>query len=93
MTKDNSYSIKEFIEEKFTDVNDTLQRIESQTLKTNGRVTSLEKTRTQVWTAILVLIFIGGTVIGLAVMAINDKIKDGITNALSVYEKTIEYED
>ena len=38
------------------------------------------------WTAITILTLVGGTLIALSVMAINSKIKEGISEALSVYE-------
>lgn len=69
-----SDTIKEFRE----DIKETLTRIENQTTKTNGRVGSLESSRTQIWTAIIVFIFLGGVIITLAIMAIDSKIKDGV---------------
>ncbi len=85
MTEEN-YTIKEMISEFRDDVTRSLTRIETQTIKTNGRVTSLEKTRTQVWTSITILLFLGSTIIYLSIRAIDTKIKDGISQALSTYE-------
>lgn len=42
MTSEAPYQNRE-IDEKFTDIKDTLGRIEEQTSKTNGRVTRLER--------------------------------------------------
>ena len=61
----------------------TLDEIKVQTTKTNGRVNSLETTRVQVWTAITILLFLGGVIITLSLMAIDTKIKDGIQQALA----------
>lgn len=41
--------------------------------------------KVRVWTAIGLLIFFGGTIITLSIMAINTKIKDGIISALEEY--------
>ncbi len=49
---------------------------------------SIDKTR--LWSSIGVLVFLGGTIITLAIMAINSKIKDGINEALSQYEVTVD---
>ncbi len=64
---------------------ENLREIRNQTTKTNGRVTSLEGSRIQVWTAIAVLLVLGGTIIYLSIMAIDNKIDQGISKALSVY--------
>lgn len=85
MTEDiiivEQYSIKEIIEGKFNEVHEHLNKIEVQTTKTNGRVSSLEKSRVQVWTAIAVLLVLGSGIIGLAVSAIDSKIDRGIQAA------------
>jgi lipid II:glycine glycyltransferase (peptidoglycan interpeptide bridge formation enzyme) len=41
--------------------------------------------KARVWIAIAILMALGGTIIALSIMAINSKIKDGITQALSQY--------
>lgn len=92
MTPDrrSDYSNRE-LDHFFTDVRGTLNRIEEQTTKTNGRVDSLEKTRIQVWSSMAVLLLVGGAIITLSVMAINSKIKEGIQEVLATYE--ISYEE
>ncbi len=51
-----------------------LDDIKTQTIKTNGRVNSLEGSRIQIWTAISMLLFLGGTIIYLSIMAIDSKL-------------------
>lgn len=89
---ENTYSIKEVIEANFKEMREHLTRIETQTVKTNGRVNSLESSRTQIWTSISILVFLGGTIITLAIMAIDSKIEKGITRALQNNVSKVEYE-
>lgn len=84
----NSYSIKEFITEKFNEVNEALTRIETQAIKTNGRVTGLERHKSYLWGAFSMLTLLGATIIFLAVQAIDYKIKNGIRDELASYEVT-----
>lgn len=80
-----NYSKREldhFIGELHADI----KKILEQTTKTNGRVNGLEETRTKMWTAISVLTVLGGTIIGLSIMAIQSKIDKGIEQALARYE-------
>lgn len=79
---DDSYTIKEVMELNFNELKQHLIDIKTQTTKTNGRVNSLEKSRVQVWTAIGVLTMLGGAIIYLSVMAIDNKIQRGIETAL-----------
>lgn len=83
---EDRYSIKEVIEQRFDEMGAHLVEIKSQTTKTNGRVSSLESSRVQIWTSISVLIALGGAIIFLSIQAIDSKIKDGIETALSSYE-------
>lgn len=69
-----------------------LSDIKGQTIKTNGRVTSLEGTRIQMWTAISVLLILGGTIITLAINSINYKIERAVSKALTDNVKEINYE-
>lgn len=96
---DDSYSLKEVIEEKFDDIDkkitanhngvfEYLRRIETQTTKTNGRVNSLEMSRAQMWGAIAVLTLLGGVIITLAINAIDSKIDSKINSALQSYDKS-----
>lgn len=83
MEKDLTYTIKEMIAEFRRDTTESLHRIEAQTVKTNGRVSSLESSRTQIWTAIAVVIFLGGVIISLSIMAIDAKIAKNIKEVLA----------
>jgi hypothetical protein len=77
------YTIKEIIEQRFDEMGAHLTEIKTQVVKTNGRVNSLEHSRTQIWTAIALLLFLGGTIIFLAVEAIEEKIRKGIEQSLT----------
>ncbi len=91
MAKDDTYSIKEMIAEFREDTSKSLHRIETQTVKTNGRVTSLEKSRIQMWTAVSIILLLGGTIVTLVIMAIDGKIQKAITQALKDNVTQIEY--
>lgn len=87
MKKDLAYTIKEVLEQRFDEMGEHLQEIKVQTTKTNGRVWSLERSRIQVWTAIAVLTLLGGTLIALSIMAIDNKIKNTIADTFLQYEQ------
>lgn len=53
---------------------------------TSDTMKSYSNDKLKVWTAMGLLLLLGGTIIGLSVMAINSKIKEGIHEALSAYE-------
>jgi len=55
---DAPYSNRE-IDSHFLEIKETLERIEKQTIKTNGRVSSLEEWRSYVVGAVAVLVLIG----------------------------------
>ena len=74
------------VSEKFDGVHKRLDKIEIQTTKINGKVGSLERSRSQLWGSIGMLVLLGGTVITLAIMVIDSKIKESITNAFANYE-------
>jgi len=93
------FSMKEMLQKYFDEAKESrlemrndIKEIKLQTQLTNGRVNGLENTRTQLWTAITVLIFLGGAIITLSIMAIDAKIQDAITTALESKIKSIEYE-
>lgn len=52
------YSIKEIVERNFAEHAKTLQRIEEQVIRTNGRVLSLEKFKAQAKGAIAVIVVV-----------------------------------
>jgi hypothetical protein len=89
---DNSYTMKEVVEHYLKDMKSDIKEIKEQTTKTNGRVTSLEHTRSWMWGAIAVLTLLGSTIITLTVMAIDSKIEKGIQQALLNNVSKIEYE-
>jgi hypothetical protein len=81
---EDTYSIKDIIEEFRRDTKESLDRIERQTTKTNGRVNSLENHRAYLWGAYTLLVLLGGTIVYLSVSAIDNKIANGIREALEV---------
>jgi len=85
MKKDLSYTIKETMEQRFDEVNSHLMEIKAQTVKTNGRVGSLESHRAYLWGAYTVLTLLGALIIHQSVTAIDHKIQAGIREALSGY--------
>ncbi len=88
----NTYTLKEVMESNFAEMRTHLQDIKIQTTRTNGRVMSLEKSRIQIWTSMSILVVLGGTIITLAIMAIDSKIEKGIAKALADNVSKIEYE-
>jgi hypothetical protein len=46
--------------------------------------------KTRLWTSVAVMLFLGGAIITLAIMAIDAKIQDGLHRALSEYEVQIQ---
>lgn len=80
------------ISEFRSDMKDSLERIEQQTTKTNGRVNSLENHRSYLWGAWFAVVFLGGTIIALSIMAIETKIAQGIEIALQEHVERIIYE-
>lgn len=86
MDQNNPYTLKDIIEEFRRDTKDSLDRIEVQTTKTNGRVSSLENHRAYLWGAYSILTLLGGLIAFLLVNAIDNKIKNGVETALSEYE-------
>jgi hypothetical protein len=57
--------------------------IENTTKIASDTANNYKTDKTRIWSAVGVLLFLGGTIITLAIMAINSKIKEGIDNALS----------
>lgn len=93
------FSMKEMLQKYFDEAKEhrlemrnDIKEIKIQTQLTNGRVNGLENTRTQIWTAIAVLIFLGGAIITLSIMAIDSKIEKAISSTLEAKIKSIEYE-
>lgn len=60
--------------------------IENTTKIANETYTNYKTDKTRIWAAVGVLLFLGGTIITLSIMAINSKIKDGISEALNNYQ-------
>lgn len=57
--------------------------IENTTKIANETYTNYKTDKTRIWAVIGVLIFLGGTIITLSIMAIDSKIRDGISQALA----------
>lgn len=71
---------------KIEDWSNEARKIIESTAKTVNEIDKNYKTdKTRIWTGMAVLLFLGGAIISLSVMAINSKIKDGITDALAGY--------
>jgi hypothetical protein len=77
------YSNRE-IESHFQEIKNTLERIELQTCKTNGRVTKLESWRSYIAGAITIVTLLGGTVIGLSLYVYNLQL-DAVRENLAAY--------
>lgn len=84
----SNYSKRE-LDHFMTEMHGDIKKILDQTTKTNGRVNSLESHRSYLWGAFSVATILMGTILFLAVMAIDNKIDKGIQNALSRYEVKI----
>jgi len=69
------YSNREIIE-KFDHIKEVLSRIETQTCKTNGRVTKLENWRSYIAGAITIITLLGGTIIALCLYIYNNNLGD-----------------
>lgn len=89
MEPSNSYTLKEVIEQRFDEMGTHLVDIKEQTTKTNGRVSNLENHRAYLWGAFSLLTLLGGLIAFLLVGAIDNKIKNGVDNALSQYEADV----
>ena len=87
----NTYSIKEIMEQRFDEMAEHLKEIKVQTKLTNGRVSSLEKSRIQIWTSIAILLVVGGVIITLSVMAIDHKVQEAVETALNKRVEKVQY--
>jgi hypothetical protein len=56
--------------------------IDNTTRIANETYNNYKTDKTRIWSAVGVLLFLGGTIITLSIMAINSKIKQGISDAL-----------
>jgi len=60
-------------------------------IENTARVTGDYKIdKTRIWAVISVMVFLGGAIITLSIMAIDSKIRDGISEALAKYEIKLE---
>src|SRR5690348_15047940 len=73
---EENYSIKEFIEEKFSALHEHISRVEIQTTKTNGRVSVLEGDKMKMWGAFTALALCMATIISLSVLVIKAQVRD-----------------
>jgi hypothetical protein len=95
MADETSYSIKEMLSHIHEDLSDRLNKIDEKQAVANGRTAKLENAKIQIWTAISVLLIIGGTMITLVINAVNTKIdvasvkaaKEAVTQALLEYQE------
>ncbi len=57
-------------------------------IENNNETLSMYKIdKAKLWTAVAVVVFLGGAIITLSIMAIDTKIENGIANALAEFEK------
>lgn len=70
---------------------DAQKIIENTSKVANGISLDYKVNKTRIWTAILVIIFLGGAIITLAILAIDNKIKEGISQALEDNISEIKY--
>ncbi len=68
--------------------NEAKKIIEATTKTASDTLINYKSDRTKILAGSAVILFLGGTILTLAIMAINSKIKDGINEALSAYEIT-----
>lgn len=91
--KENSnlvFPLKEIMEQRFDEQNSHLIEIKEQVKKTNGRVNSLELSRSYLWGAVAVLLLLGGGIAGLFWSVLEAKINKVVEQALlenaNIYE-------
>lgn len=65
---------------------DAQKMIENTTAIANETLSSYKVDKVRLWTAITVMLFVGGAIITLSIMAIDSKIQTGISDALSTYD-------
>ena len=88
--------LRELFLERTKNQDTQLARIETQALKTNGRVNSLENHRSYLWGAYTLLAILGGVIITLSIQAIDSKIKEANRESISspefqqILDKTVE---
>jgi hypothetical protein len=85
-----SIDLKKHLDMGLAPLAEDITEIKTQTIRTNGRVGGLEKHRIFLWGAYTILLALGGIIIGLAILAIDSKIEQGINDALSQFEVRIE---
>ncbi len=85
---ENEQYMKREIDEKFGDIKDSLARIELQTTKHNGRLTSVEKTQYLAMGGVGVLAIIVIPILGWALIVlvnIDNTVHNSVDQALSAY--------
>lgn len=93
--KENSdlvFPLKEIMEQRFDEQNSHLIEIKEQVKKTNGRVNSLELSRSYLWGAVAVLLLLGGGIAGLFWSVLEAKIEKAVEQALLDKINKVEYE-
>lgn len=66
--------------------------IENTTKIATETYTNYKTDKTRIWAVIGILLFLGGTILTLSIMAIDSKIKDGINEALSQFNVELKNE-
>lgn len=60
--------------------------LESTTKLASETLINYKLDKAKIWVAMAIMLFLGGTIITLSIMAINSKIKTAVSDALSVYD-------
>lgn len=87
---ENSYTIKEILEQRFSEANGHLVEIKEEVRKTNGRVTKLEHHRSYLWGAYSVIVIVSGFLLVLIWGALENRVREWMREELSIHFSALE---